>query len=446
MNSTPMLSRRAVLKGLGASLTLPFLPSLKALDPWIPNPSIAPRRFLAITFGNGVHMDDWWMKPRGSSIGEFSFGDALKPLERYSRYLTPMRGMRIFDDTRDEGGSGHMYYFTNILSGAIVKPGTIGCDVSMDQVMAKELGRNTPIPSLHLGTEPVKSGNIFGAPAICGSTISWRGPTTPVSADIYPQQVFDRLFNSEGKQADKSVLDYVLGDLKTVRRDLSARDQQKLDQYAQAVRELEQRIVHSEKQTNSKDDWQPRIREPHIARPGDGLPAHLPEHIAIMNDLLVLALAMDKTRIATFVMAQDVTDRSYGFVEGVGNNGLHNISHHGKNEDKIREFKLTNHWHVERVADLVAKMEMVDEGNGTLLDNTMLLFTPTMDGDAHDPTSIMPILIGGRNCDIGVGKFHQLEKEEDRRICNLHVALLNRMGVSAHSFGNSFHSFDAISG
>jgi len=444
MNQSNLMSRRAVLKGLAASVTLPFLPSLSRAEAWLPNPSIAPRRLLAITFGNGVHMDHWWMKSRG--LGSFDFGPALEPLKSFEHQLTPLNGMRLFDDTRDEGGSGHMYYFTNILSGAIVKPGTIGADISMDQVLAKELGRNTPIPSMHLGVEPVKSGNIFGAPAICGSTISWRGPTTPVSADIYPQQVFDRLFNSEGRQADKSVLDYVLRDMKSLRGNLSSRDRDKLDQYAQSVRELEQRIVHAEKKRNTKNDWEPTIQEPTLARPGDGLPESLPEHIAIMNDLIVLALAMDKTRIATFVMAQDVTDLSYGFVEGVGNNGLHNLSHHGKNEQKITEFQRTNRWHVERVADLVGKMDRVWEGNGSLLDNTMVLFTPTMDGDKHDPTSIMPILIGGRNCDIGVGKYHELTKDEDRRMCNLHVALMNRMGVPTKQFGNSFHGFDAIAG
>jgi len=437
------LSRRAVLKGLGATLTLPFLPSLaRAMDSPVP-PGVAPRRFLCATFGNGVHMDHWWIKP-AAQTADWAFGPALEPLKPLASELTPLSGLHIFDDSRDEGSSGHMYYFTNILSGAVVKPGTIGAGISVDQVMAQHVGKHTPIPSLHLGVEPVKNGNIFGAPAVCGSTISWRGPTTPVSAEIYPQQVFDRLFNVQGAEADRSVLDYVLGDVKNIRGKLSSRDQAKLDQYTDSVRELEKRIQRAEKQETDPTAWQPSIQQPSLARPGSGLPAEMPEHIKLMNELIVLALAMDKTRIATYVMAQDVTDRSYGFVPGVGNNGLHNLSHHGKNDDKIRQFQLTNRWHVEQVVDLVQRMQAVDEGNGTLLDNTMFLFTATMDGDKHDPTSIMPMMIGGRNCDIQPGRFHEFTEDTDRRICNLHLALLNRMGVKADNFGNSYHRMEGL--
>ena len=433
-------SRRAVLKGLASTLALPFLPSFAHGLEAVGARGIAPRRFVGITFGNGVHMDHWWIKPQGT--GRFAFGAALEPLAPFSRHLTPLQGMHLFDDTRDEGSSGHMYYFTNILSGALVKPGTVGAGISVDQVMASAVGHQTPIRSLHLGTEPVKNGLIFGAPAVCGSTISWRGPTTPVASDIHPQQVFDRLFNSAAKAADKSVLDYVLTDIHSVRGKLSTRDKDKLDQFADSVRELEQRIAGSEKQEQSKDDWEPKIAQPTIARPADGIPASLPEHIRIMNDLLVMALAMNKTRIATYVLAQDVTDRSYGFVEGVGNNGLHNLSHHGKDEDKRRQFQLTNRWHVEQIADLVGKMEKIDEGNGSLLDNTMIFFTATMDGDKHDPTNIMPILIGGKNCDIQTGVARELKEAEDRRVCNLHLSLLNRMGVKADKFGNSIRALE----
>jgi len=438
------LSRRAVLKGLGATLTLPFLPSLvRAMD--LPgDPTAAPRRFLCATFGNGVHMDHWWIKP-GANPAQWKFGPALEPLAPFAQQLTPLSGMHIFDDTRNEGSSGHMYYFTNILSGAVVKPGTVGAGVSVDQVMAEKVGVHTPIPSLHVGIEPTRSGIIFGAPAVCGSTISWRGPTTPIASEIYPQQIFDRLFNVKGREADKSILDYVLGDVKSIRGRLSSRDQAKLDQYTDSVRELEKRIERAEKQDPDPNAWKPSITQPTIARPGDGLPASVPEHVQLMNELIVLALAMDKTRVATFVMAQDVTDRSYGFVPGVGNNGLHNLSHHGKSEDKIRQFQLTNRWHVEQVVDLVQRMQSVEEGNGTLLDNTMFLFTATMDGDKHDPTNIMPILIGGRNCDITPGRFHEFTEETDRRICNLHVALLNRMGVKAEKFGNSYHQMKVLS-
>ncbi len=403
--------------------------------------AIPPRRFVCITFGNGVYEKDWWVKA-GQAGMEFS--SSLQPLAPLADQITALRGLRLFDDTRDEGGSGHMYYFTNLLSGAIVSPGTVGADISADQIMAAETGKYTDIPSLALGTEPVKSGTIFGAPAVCASTISWRSATSPVPAEIYPQQAFDRLFNAKNKQADKSVLDYVLGDLHRVSHKVNYADRQKLEEYTTAVRELEQRITRAERQTVVPGSWQPDLDEPDMARPDPGMPASIPEHIDLMNEILALALRMDKTRVATFVMAQDVTNRSYNFVEGVENQGLHGLSHHGTSQEAIAQFRRTNEWHSEQVAKLVRKLQSVKEDrSGTLLDNTMLLYTATMnDGDRHDPTNLTPLLIGGRNCEIKPGQIREYKTFEERRICNLHLSLLQRMGVDKDSFGNSFHPLD----
>jgi len=437
--SNPPIQRRTFLRGLGATLTLPWMPSLAhALGDAGADTALPPRRFVCVTFGNGVYEKDWWVKTAGNGL---EFSDSLQPLTPLANQITALRGLRLFDDTRDEGASGHCYYFTNILSGAMVNPGKVGADISVDQIMAAQVGQQTAMPSLHLGTEPVKSGTIFGAPAVCASTISWRGPTSPVPAEIFPQQAFDRLFNSRASSTDRSVLDYVLGELHSVRGRVNHADRTKLDEYTSAVRELERRIQLAESGGRPADAWQPTLQEPAFERPEAGMPGSIPEHVALMNDILALALQMDKTRVATFVMAQDVTDRSYGFVEGASNGGLHGLSHHGSSQGKIDSFRATNRWHAAQAADLAATLQSVHEGpSGTLLDNTMLLFTATMnDGDRHDPTNLTPLLIGGRNCDLQPGRLIEYTKFEDRRLCNLHLALLQRMGVKANRFGNSFY-------
>ncbi len=437
-----LIERRAFLKGLAATLTLPWMPSFAfAQGNRLADKALPPRRFVCLTFGNGVYEKDWWVKAGANGAMEFS--SSLEPLAPFAEQITALRGLRLFDDTRDEGGSGHMYYFTNLLSGAIVAPGKVGADITADQIMAAEVGKFTDIPSLALGTEPVKSGTIFGAPAVCASTISWRGPTSPVPAEIYPQQAFDRLFNAQNKEADKSVLDYVLTDLQSVKGRVNYADRQKLEEYTSAVRELEQRISRSHLQPEA-GEWQPDLDEPEMARPASGMPSSVPEHIELMNEIVALALRMDKTRVATFVMAQDVTNRPYGFIEGVDNAGLHGLSHHGSNQSSIDKFKRTNRWHSEQAANLVRKLQSVQEdASGTLLDNTMLLYTATMnDGDRHDPTNLTPLLIGGRNCEISPGQVRDYSTFEDRRICNLHLSLLHRMGIRQDTFGNSFHPLD----
>jgi len=439
------IERRSFLKGLAATIVLPWMPSYAySMGDKFADAALPPRRFVAVTFGNGVYEKDWWVRA-GKSAMEFS--SSLQPLAPFANDITALPGLRLFDDTRDEGASGHMYYFTNLLSGAIVTPNTVGAAITADQLMAAEVSKYTDIPSLALGTEPVKSGTIFGAPAVCASTISWRGATSPVPAEIYPQQAFDRLFNAKNREADKSVLDYVLGDLNRVSSKVNYADRQKLEEYTASVRELEQRISRTQSQVSAGEGWQPDLEEPTMARPDPGMPANTPEHIDLMNEILALALRMDKTRVATFVMAQDVTNRPYNFVEGVENNGLHGLSHHGSSKRSIEAFRRTNRWHTEQVAKLVGKLKRVKEdASGTLLDNTMLLFTATMnDGDRHDPTNLTPLLIGGRNCDITPGRVREYSIFEDRRICNLHLSLMQRMGVERNSFGNSFHPLDLSS-
>lgn len=446
----PRLSRRSVLRGLGVTLTLPWLESLAraagstAAVAAAPGQS-APRRFATVLFGNGVEYEGWWARGDGDAM-ELSF--ALEPLQPFRQDINVLNGLRIFDDTRDEGGSGHMYYFANFLSGSRVKGGTIGCDVSVDQLMAREIGHHTPLPSLNLGVEPVRSGMIFGAPAVCASTFSWSGPTSPIPAQVYPREVFKRLFDSESLAADRSVLDQVLGDSKRLRTHLSRGDQVKLDQYMDSIREIELRIERAGRIEHADAGWTPSMADPSMAEaPEAGLPKNFPEHARLMLDLLVLALATDKTRIATMVLSQDVSDRPFGFIDGVSNTGIHGISHNNNRSKGKDEFLLTNRWHMEQMAYLLGRMKEVDDGNGTnLLDNTLLLYGGTMiDGTRHDPTSVPLVLAGGCGGTVRTGRTLTYEKFEDRRLCNLYLSALQRMGVPMDRFGNSYHPLPDLS-
>lgn len=444
----PLPSRRTVLKGLAASLTLPWLPSLahagNPLDPTLP-----PRRFVTLSFGNGADATHWVANKAAG--GGFELGPALAPLKAFEKDLTILKGLRIFDDKRDEGASGHCYYFANFLSGGLVQPGEIHCAESLDQRLAKHLGDRTALPSLHLGTEPVKTGTIFGAPAVCGATMSWRSATAPVVPEIQPQQVFDRLFNAQAREADRSVLDFVIGQTGGVRKQLALQDQRKLDQYLDSIRDLERRIANADAiDARDHQEWRPSKAEPDMERPASGVPASRPEHVRLLLDLLVLALEMDQTRIATCIMAQDVSNFDYRFLDGVSG-GLHGLSHSG-NGKGLENFRATNQWHSQQAAYLARKLASVEEANGSLLDNTMLLYAATMnDGNKHDPTDLTVALLGGRNCDITPGRYLEFTEFEDRRLCNLHTSIAQRMGLKdpddepLRRFGNAYHPIAELS-
>ncbi len=431
--------RRTVLKGLASTLVLPAFSSL-AFGEEPKKKLIPPRRFVCVTFGNGVNEKHWGVKGDAKSI---AFEGALQDFNELKHQILALKGLRLFGDKRVQGGSGHCFYFTNLLSGAKVYPKIIRAGTSLDQFLATRIGQNHDLPFMNLGIEPVRNGTIFGAAAVCASTVSWRSERSPMPVEIYPRQVFDTLFGVQRNLDDKSVLDYVLGDINNIRKDLNVADQRNIDEFANAVRELEQRITKNEKTAAL---WKPENDQLDVQRPSTGIPDSIPEHVRMMSDLLILALRMNKTRITTFILSQDVSSRSYGFIEGVSNSGLHALSHHGKDQGRIDQFVKTNRWHVAQVAYLANKMKSIDEGNGSLLDNTMLFFTPTMnDGDRHDPTNLTPLIIGGQNCEVKGGRVLSFTDDKDRRLCNLYVSIMNRMGIQGDSFGNSYHPLVGLS-
>jgi hypothetical protein len=439
----PTTNRRSVLRGIGATLMLPWMDSLAFAQGGkaaLAAGSKAPRRWACMIFANGVNSEHWWAKGEGASM---ELSKSLKPLTDYREDLLFINNLHLFDDTVGV----HTPYFTNFLAGEKIRNGSIpDLAESVDQFMGRHVGKDTPVAAIALGTEPAKYGLAGGRPAIYTATMSWSSKTTPVPPEVFPRQAFDRLFDVSGLARDKSVLDFVKNQANDVKRQLDTRDRDKLDEYLTSIREIEQRIEKASAEGRF-EGWRPSLDKPDMERPGDSKPQNVPEHMQMMVDIMILALRMDKTRIASLIFQRDVTGMSFNFLEGVSNTGMHTISHHRKQAKTLAEYQIINQFHVEMLAKMVTKMKAVDEGNGTLLDNTMLLFGSTMrDGDIHDANDVPLVIVGGKNCDIKSGRVLNFDKLEDRRLCNLHLAMAQRMGCKIDQFGNSHYPLPGLSG
>ena len=435
-------SRRTVLRGLGASLTLPWLPSLAwAQAGASAEKTKAPVRYGCLLFANGVNPHEWWAKGEGEAM---ELSSTLQPLASLKQHITVLKELHVFNNT----SGPHWPLFSNYLSGAKFKETLIpeGGE-TIDQVIARHTGKETTVPSLVLAVEPPETGLRGGVPAIYYSTISWSSKNTPLAPEVYPRAVFDRLFDTGSLVRDKSVLDAVLAQSKDVRRNLNANDQQKLDEFMTSVRDLEQRIERATKEERL-EGWHPSLAKPNLDRPAAELPQDVRDHMRMMCDLMLLAWQMDKTRVATLIFNRDVSHMKFGFLDGVLNEELHGISHHAQKPDKLASYQRINQFHVEQLAYLMDKMKQVDEGNGsTLLDNVMLQFGSNMfNGDVHDGRNLPMILAGHGGGSIAGGRVIDTapRAQEQQRACNLYLALAQRMGVKIEKFGDSVEAFEGL--
>ena len=446
-NNSLGISRRAILKGLGATMALPLMESFSGVNRLAAAPSGIgsikagpPRRYATMIFANGVNEEHWWSKQTAEGI---ELSKTLSPLQPFINDILPLNGLEYFGSN----SASHWPLFTNFLSGASLNKTSLPMAAkSIDQVIAAVVGTETFLPSLHLGVDPVQPGLRLGVPAIYYSTVSWSSAHTPIGPEIYPRAAFDRLFDKQSLLRDKSVLDVVLVQSKRLRRDLAGYDRQKLDEYMENVRSVERRIERATAE-DRLEGWQPSLEEPNIKRPGEKAPQDFADHSQIMLDLLVLAFQMDKTRVATMIMENDSTGRKFDFINGVSGAGMHSISHHANSSKTLDEYQKINQWHVEQLSYVLTKMKNIDEGNGTLLDNTMLLFgSNMMDGNGHDGRKLPLILCGGRNCEIQPGRVLSYETDPERRLTNLHLACAHRMGVGLTSFGDSVGPLKGLAG
>jgi hypothetical protein len=446
MNTTShSVSRRHFLRGVGVALSLPWLESMKSWgETTAAAANGAPRRFAAVFMGNGVNPHHW-----GATNGAngMELMKSLTPLEPLKDKLLVFKG--LWNPTTIAGPGGH-YPKMNVLSGLTVKQTTTDVQVgtTMDQLIAQEVGKSTPMPSLVLGTERPQYSTDSGYTSIYSAYISWSSPTTPAPKEIFPQQAFDQLFDDGSqRKRDKSVLDLVLSDAKSLRGKVSRRDVLKLDEYFNSVRELEERIERADKFSHQETNgagWQPAVKAPTFPRPAAGIPADPQEHLRLQLEIMVLAFQMDRTRVATMMMNNDLSGMNFGFLGGI-KGGLHELSHHANDPDRLAMYQKANEYHMQLWSETLQKMASTNEGERSLLDNSMILFCSSLwDGNAHDSRQLPVLLAGGGGGTIRGGRMLDYSNEENRKLCRLHLAVMERMGLKTHHFGDADSSLSDL--
>ena len=453
------ITRRTVLEGRGAAVGLPLLEAMRpamdalaAADRGGATDGRPPVRMACLFWPNGCNPHTWTPKGRGK---DFEFSPILKPLARHKDdvlILTHLSNRGTFT------GDGHYVKDAAWLTGTTIRR-TTGSDlhaggVSMDQLAARRIGVLTPMPSLELGVEPVTTGvdTNVGYTRLYGSHISWSSPTTPVAREINPRLAFDRLFRSDaGKGAggddDRSILDLVGDDARALRDRIGRDDRRKLDEYLDSVRAVETRIAFeaSDRRARYVDDARARRdiealggrvdlynRDPGRLRERKMNHA---EHVRLMLDILLLALQTDSTRIATFMFGNSVSNKSFSFLEGV-KGGHHEFSHHENDPKKLEQYQRITTWHIEQCAQLLDRMKQIREGEGTLLDHSMVLFGSALrDGNEHDPHDLPTVLAGRAGGTLSPGRH--LVYGKDTPLCNLFVSMLDRLGAPVERFADS---------
>ena len=433
------ISRRRFLRGLGIAMSLPWLESLNSWGAAAANvsgESGAPRRMAVCFMGNGVNPHQWGAT---NGAGGLELMKSLTPLEALKDQLLVCKG--LWNPTTLANPGGHRPKM-NLLSGLTVKQTTTDVQVgtSMDQLVAAEAGKHTPMSSIVLGTESPSYNTDSGFASLYSAYLSWSSPTSPAPKEIYPQQAFDQLFDDGSqRKRDKSVLDLVNEDAKSLRTRLSQHDVHKLDEYLTSVRELEERIERADtfSKTNTAGlGWQPSVKAPTFPRPAAGIPAHPDEHLRLMFDIMVLAFQMDRTRVATFMMNNDISGMNFGF-EGM-KGGLHELSHHAGDPARLDQYQRVNEHHMQLWSEALQKMAATNEGERSLLDNSMMLFTSSLfDGNVHDSRQLPVLLAGGGGGTIRGGRMLDYSKDENRKLCRLHMALMDRMGCKTSHFGDA---------
>ena len=448
------ISRRTVLRGAGISMGLPFLEAMRPAGALaVSQAGKPPVRMACLFFPNGVHPGKWTPKGAGKN---FELSPILEPLgDLKDDVLVLTQLMHENSDT----GDGHYVKTSGWLTGTTITR-TRGEDlraggVSMDQLAAQQIGHETPLRSLELGIEPVTTGvdTNVGYTRLYGSHISWSTPTRPVAKEINPKLAFDRLFRSEtggrkGSAAgDRSVLDLVKDDAKSLRQRVGQNDRRKLDQYLESVRSIERRIEFEAKDRKAQymDDTAARREIERLGKRVDAYhqdpggarerTADLTEHVRLMFDIMTLAFQTDSTRISTFMFGNAVSGKNFSFLDGVGG-GHHQLSHHQGDKEKLRQYELINRWHVAQYAYLLDRMRNVEEGDGTLLDNSMVMFGSGLrDGNAHSPHNLPIVLGGGGGGTLAPGRHVVYGK--DTPLSNLYLSMLDRVGAPVDQFADS---------
>ncbi len=429
-------SRRTFLRGVGVTMALPWMESLNV---WGDTPPLsirpaseAPVRLAVLFSGNGFHSKEWWAKGEGKSM---ELGKVLAPLTDFREKLLFVRGLH---NAEAQKGNIHSSQTGNLLSGApLVSGGEIRSGTSIDQLLAQRFERSTKVPSLVLGCEKSNPSVHKNYSMIYSSHISWSSPSTPTPLEVYPALAFDRLFKDDVSKGDGSVLDAVLTDAKNLRRHISLGDQRKLDEYLESVRDVEQRIANAG-QKGELQGWRPTLDKPNMARPADGIPQNIADHMRLMCDILVLGFQTDTTRITTLKLNNDHSSLRFP------NLGVDYMIHHLLSHSDTADWLKVNQFFVEQVAYIARKLDAIQEGPRTLLDNTMLMYCSSMLTGGHDATQLPVVLVGGAGGRIKGGRVLDYKEKPDRQLCRLYLSMMDKMDVRLPSFGDATKPLEEV--
>ncbi|HLJ57978.1 MAG TPA: DUF1552 domain-containing protein [Chthonomonadaceae bacterium] len=442
----PKIGRRTLLHGVGTLMALPALEAMAPLGALAQSAKKSPLRMAFMFVPNGIHMPAW----TPATEGALDLMPSMQPLAKVRDSINVLTGLTQHNaEALGDGGGDHARSAAAWLTGCHPRKtdgAEIKAGISADQLAAQRVGDRTRFPSLELGCERgAQSGNCdSGYSCAYSSNIAWRGESTPVAHEVDPRAVFERLFGgadpaetAESRKRRetyrKSVLDFVMEDAKRLQPKLGVHDQDKLDEYLTGVREIERRVELAERANIAG-----RLA---IADRPTGVPADFGEHIRLMCDMMLLAFQTDTTRIATFMLANDGSNRGYADI-GVPE-GHHDCSHHGGDPVKQGKVQQINTFHLKQVAYLLEKMQAVKEGDGTLLDNTMLVYGAGIsDGDRHNHDDL-PILLAGRGGG-GIKTGRHIRYKNGTPMTNLFLCMLDRMGVHAETLGDSTGRLDQL--
>ncbi len=449
MDFSKQLSRRTFLRGLGVSIALPWLESMGPLTSVATaatkevTTQTAPNRMAFLYSPNGKIMEKWTPEQVGAN---FELTEILKPLQNVKDKTLVLSGLTA-DKARanGDGGGDHARAMAAYLTGAQPRK-TSGTDIhagiSVDQAAASQIGEKTRIPSLELGIEPgYRAGNCdSGYSCVYSATMAWKSATQPLPKEVNPRLAFDRLFstepNAEVLQRDeerKSILDFVKQDSKDLIHKVSGNDARKLNEYFSAIRDIEMRIASAEKF--------PPIENIEYSAP-EKIPAHFQEHVRLMLDLIVLAFQTDVTRIVTFSLANEGSNKTYPTIDIT--DGHHNLSHHGGDEAKIEKIRRINIFHMQQLAYLLEKLDSIPEGEGTLLDHSMICYgSGNSDGNRHSHHDL-PIILSGGGCGT-LNSGRHIEYPKETPLNNLWLSMLQRMDVNLRKLGDSTGILEGLS-
>ncbi len=442
--SHPRIERRTFLQAAGLSVGLPLLeamcPRRKA---WGDEAADPPVRMAFVFFPNGAIMPSWTPESEGQ---DFSFSETLKPLEPFRSRVTVLSGLAQDNGrAKGDGPGDHARCAASYLTGAHpykTSAANIRVGISVDQVAADRLGHLTRLPSLELGIEAGRNAGNCDSGYSCAysSNISWKTETTPMAKEIHPRLVFERMFGSGAAEQNrserdfyrKSILDFVSEDAERLKTRLGQADRRKLDEYFSSVRELEQRIERTEQQA--------RRQRPDFEVP-EAIPAGLQEHLRLMYDLLVLAFRTDTTRVATFMLANAGSNRSYPMVDV--REGHHQLSHHRNDPQLMEKIQRIDHFLAGEFAYFLQQLQSVDEGTGNLLDHVMVMYGSGLsDGNRHYHHDLPIVLAGGGGGTIRGGRH--LRMPDEVPLNNLFLSMLDRVGANVEKLGDSSGRLTAI--